>query len=163
MSNCQIVQKSTLPIHQCLIENILHECLDNRCRKGFLNGIQILVAGVILISRKCAFKVFRVVETVREPDFYCNRKSVQGSRLSCRDGDWRSLIVGDFTFKIEVAAIINHVERRLVHHRIAQSRSKFIAQSRADKLGVIGKILHPNSVSQMDSWVDWYLIQGNKQ
>lgn len=24
-------------------------------------------------------------------------------------------------------------------------------------------ILRPNSVSQMDSWVDWYLIQGNKQ
>ena len=50
MSNCQIVQISTLPIHQCLIENILHKRLDNRCRKAFLHGIQILVAGVILIS-----------------------------------------------------------------------------------------------------------------
>jgi hypothetical protein len=23
-------------------------------------------------------------------------------------------------------------------------------------------LLRPNSVKQMDSWVDWYLIQGNK-
>ncbi|CAM2741762.1 hypothetical protein SAMN05444143_101289 [Flavobacterium succinicans] len=24
-------------------------------------------------------------------------------------------------------------------------------------------LLRPNSVKQMDSWVDWYLVQGNEQ
>lgn len=63
-SKCQRVKKSKcppLPIHQCLIENILHEGLNNRGRKAFLNGIQILIARIILISRKCAFKVLGII------------------------------------------------------------------------------------------------------
>lgn len=135
----------TLPICECLVENILGQLFDNLLDESILDVGKIILRVVVLESRERLFPILLRILGVTAANLDTDSEtSLSGDSVGLHSHR-ASVVLDNLTREVNIAILVNQTETTLVLDTILETLGKRRREVRVDKRGSVVDILNRES------------------